>query len=261
MDHSSLRIGITTHPDPDLTSPYFSDCMAGLLTVFRPPSLIVNPHDVTVDGWILLAPDLAQVDVVRKNGLPAVIVNGKAEGIPSIDLDNVGAAREMTAHLVDQGHRRIGFIAGKSETPNGRDRQEGYRRGMEERGIPWDASLIIEGRFDRVGGRNAMVQFLEMAAPPTAVFAANDHMALGARDVLNEKKIPVPTRMALSGFDDIPDAATAGLTTVRQPLSEMTAHAANSLFERLVTGRWAEKQITWFPGKLIVRASSAARVK
>ncbi len=256
-----LRIGVKTHPQPDLSSPYFSACFAGLATVFGQPALIVNPTSLAVDGWVLLAPDAAQVDAVRKDGQPAVIVNGAAEGLPSVDLDNVGAAREVTVHLAAQGHRRIGFIAGKLETANARDRQEGYRRGLEEQGIPWDPKLTLDGRFERAGGRKAMAQFLGMASPPTAVFAANDHMALGAWDVLKEKKIAVPDNVALAGFDDIPEANTAGLTSVRQPLTDMATQAGCLLLNWIRTSQREGKGILCVNGTLIHRFSSGTTKK
>lgn len=261
MGPPSFRIGITTHSDPDFTSPYFSACFAGLTSVFCKPSLVVNPHALAVDGWILLAPDDAQVDAVLKDGRPAVIVNGAAKGLSSIDLDNVGAAQEVTVHLAAQGHRRIGFIAGKSETANARDRQEGYRLGLEDHGISWDPSLVIEGRFERAGGRKAMTQFLGMTSPPTAIFAANDDMALGAWDVLKEKKIVVPIQMALAGFDDIPESATAGLTSVRQPLTEMATQAGVLLLDEMRNARRAENRIKRVSGTLRVRGSSCPPTK
>ena len=185
-----------------------------------------------------------------------MILNGSAEGIPSIDLDNVGAAREITIHLADQGHRRIGFIAGKSETSNGRDRQEGYRRALAERGIPWDPDLVIEGRFSRDGGRAAMSRYLALRSPPTAIFAANDHMALGAWDVLTENNKKVPRDAALAGFDDIPEAEIAGLTSVRQPLTEMAQQAAAWLLPWIREGRPAAPRCLLFPGKRVERLSS-----
>jgi LacI family transcriptional regulator len=259
MSRTFFRVAVTTHPDPDLSSPYFSACFTGLKAVFNETDLFVNPQDTFVDGWILLAPDAGQLLRVRKEGKPAVIVNGAGEGFPSIDLDNVGAARAVTVHLAEQGHRRIGFIAGKSETSNARDRQEGYRRGLEQHGIPWDPALVIEGRFARDGGRNAMTQFLTLPSPPTAVFAANDHMALGAWDALKEKNIPVPESMALAGFDDIPTAEAAGLTSVRQPLAEMSRQAAVWLCDWMRSGRRPEGGHRVVPGEAIVRRSSQGR--
>lgn len=257
----SFHIGVTTHPQPDLSSPYFSACVDGLLAVFNQSDLSFNPHGSKIDGWVLLAPNSAQVDEIRRIGQPAVIVNGSADDLPCIDLDNLGAAREITAYLVGQGHRRIGFIAGKSEMANAQDRLEGYRQGLAENGIPWDPSLIIEGRFERAGGQNAMNQFIRMTPSPTAIFAANDHMALGAWDVLTERKILVPKHMSLVGFDDIPEAELAGLTSFHQPLTDMARQAGVLLFTWMRTGRPGTKGIHFVSGELRKRNSSGPTVK
>jgi LacI family transcriptional regulator len=256
MSRTIFRVAVTTHSDPALSSPYFSACFTGLKAVFNETDLFVNPQDTFVDGWILLAPDAGQLLRVRKEGKPAVIVNGAGEGFPSIDLDNVGGACAVTVHLAEQGHRRIGFIAGKSETSNGRDRYKGYRRGLEQHGIPWDPALVIEGRFARDGGRNAMTQFLTLPSLPTAVFAANDSMALGAWDVLNEKNIRVPHAMALAGFDDIPEAEAKGLTSVRQPLMEMSKQAKRWLLDWMRFGQSPTAGPRVVTGEALFRASS-----
>ncbi len=103
-----------------------------------------------------------------------------------------------------------------------------------------------------------MAQFLEMTSPPTAIFAANDHMALGAWDVLKEKKIPVPTQMALAGFDDIPEADAVGLTSVRQPLTAMARQAGTLLMDWVRTAQQPDKRIPRVSGKIMVRVSTGA---
>lgn len=246
-------IGVVTHPDPDLSSPYFSECLAGLGSVFPPTELIVNPKTKDLDGWVLLGPSEDQLELVRRTGRPAVVVNGDDGMFPCVDLDNVGAARQIVDHLIQKGHRRIGFIAGKRETANARHREQGYRDSLSAAHLPFDPALVVEGRFAREGGRQAMEIFLGLSNPPTAVFAANDHMALGAWDLLKEMNVPVPQKMALVGFDDIPAAAEAKLTSVRQPLSEMTSLAAHWVNEWVHSGRAPHPRTRKFQGKLILR--------
>jgi DNA-binding LacI/PurR family transcriptional regulator len=256
----SLHVGVMTHSEPDLSSPYFSACLSGLSAVFDSAHLFVNPKEQSMDGYILLAPDVSQIEEVRKAGGPVVVVNGVVEGIPSVDLDNVGASREMTGYLVGLGYRRIGFIAGKMETSNGKDRLEGYRQGLADRGIPWDPGLVVEGRFSREEGPKAMEHLLKVASQPTAVFAANDHMALGAWDFLIERKIKVPESIALAGFDDIPEAESRGLTSVRQPLKEMARHAGAWLKDWMQTGRRPTIEVQPFSGEPVFRGSSGFSV-
>ncbi len=246
-------IGIVTHPDPDLSSPYFSECLAGLGSVFSPSEWVVNPQIAQIDGWILLGPSESDLEKVRCTGRPAVVVNGDDGVFPSVDLDNVGAARQVMDHLIRHGHRRIGFIAGKSETANARHREQGYRESLLAAALPFDSALVEEGRFERAGGRRAMEKFLGLSVPPTAVFAANDHMALGAWDLLKEMNVPVPQVVALAGFDDIPEAAGAKLTSVHQPLSEMTSLAAHWVNEWVHSGRAPHPRTRKFQGKLILR--------
>lgn len=248
-----MTIGVLTHPDPDLSSPYFSECLAGLGSVFSPAEWVVNPIISNIDGWILLGPSETDLEKVRRTGQPAVVVNGDDGVLPSIDLDNVGAARQATDHLIRLGHRRIGFIGGKRETANARHREQGYRESLAAADLPFDGALVEEGRFDRAGGRRSMEKFLGLSVPPTAVFAANDHMALGARDVLEEKAQGNPISIALAGFDDISEAADANLTSVRQPLSEMTSLAARWVNDWVHSGRAPHPRTRKFQGKLILR--------
>jgi DNA-binding LacI/PurR family transcriptional regulator len=242
MSRTIFRVAVTTHPEPDLSSPYFSACFTGLKAVFNETDLFVNPQDPFVDGWILLAPDAGQLLRVRKEGKPAVIVNGAGEGFPSIDLDNVGGACAVTVHLAEQGHRRIGFIAGKSETSNARDRHRrvsaGFRTAWNSLGSgARDRGAFCAGRGEK---RHDSISYVALSFP-TAVFAANDPMALGAWDVLKEKNIPVPRAMALAGFDDVPEAEAAGLTSVRQPLAAMTRQAGGWLLDWIRSGRPPER--------------------
>jgi DNA-binding LacI/PurR family transcriptional regulator len=251
-----MIIGVLTHPDPDLSSPYFSECLAGLGSVLSPAEWVVNPQISNTDGWILLGPSEADLEKVRQMGQPAVVVNGDDGVFPSVDLDNVGAARQVMDHLIRLGHRRIGFIAGKRETANARHREQGYRESLVAAAVSFDSALVEEGRFERAGGRRAMEKFLGLSVPPTAVFAANDHMALGAWDLLKEKNVPVPQKMALAGFDNIPAAAEAGLTSISQPFRDMAAQAAEVLRDWMNTGREPHLRSTRFPGRFIPRHSS-----
>ena len=177
-------MGVVTHADPDLSAPYFVEALAGLNAALPDWTLVVNPADSDADAWVLLAPSEPQIRAVLALGTPAVIVNGAADALPAVDGDNIGSAAAVANHLLGLGHRRIGLIAGKQEMLNARDREEGFRRVLVEAGIAWDLDLVQEGRFDRALGRAAMERLLALKNPPTAVFACNDSMALGALDVL-----------------------------------------------------------------------------
>lgn len=251
-----MIIGVLTHPNPDLASPYFSECLAGLGSVFSPAEWVVNPQNSNIDGWILLGPSDPDLEKVRRTGRPAVVVNGDEGLYPCVDLDNVAAARQIVDHLIQKGHRRIGFIAGKKETVNARHREQGYRESLAAASLTFDPALVAEGRFERDGGRRAMEALLSLSVPPTAVFAANDHMALGAWEFLRGKNVAVPQTIALAGFDDIPAAQEAGLTSLSQPLQDMAAQAAVWLRDWIATCREPVPRTIRLPGRFIARLSS-----
>lgn len=241
-----------THPRPDLSDPYFVEALAGLNAALPDWTLKINPVNTDVDAWVLLAPDGPQIDAALAFDKPAAIVNGASELLPAVDGDNIASAETVTAHLLELGHRRIGFIAGKREMANARDREEGFRRALSRAGLLWDPALVQEGRFDRALGRAAMERFLALAEPPTAVFACNDHSALGALDALRDRS----RLIAVAGFDDIPEAALADLTTVRQPVGPMARLAGEWVRDWRRTGRVPARGVARKAGTLILRGST-----
>lgn len=168
-------VGVVTHPDPDLSAPYFVETLRGLTSVFE-DRLRVNPSE-PVKGWVLLGPGPEELDRARATGQPVVLVNGEDPVFPGVDLDNRAAAREVVRHLCVRGHRRLALINGKLEHANGRDRREGFFEGVREAGISVRPEWEENGRFSREEGRRAMARLMALPEPPTAVFAANDHMA------------------------------------------------------------------------------------
>jgi LacI family transcriptional regulator len=172
----------------------------------------------------------------RENGAPFVLVNNTApeEDVSSVDCDNVAGAMEATRHLLALGHQCIAFIAGPDDSSNARDRRSGYEQAMAEAGVAVDPAFIVPGRFEEEGGREAMETLLSRGRRPTAVFAANDTMALGALSALREAGVRVPDDMAMVGFDDIPTAryVEPHLTTVHQPIYEVGRHAAEAALAR-----------------------------
>jgi LacI family transcriptional regulator len=169
----------------------------------------------------------------RDTGAPFALVNNSTpeDGVNSVDCDNVSGATAATRHLLDLGHRRIGFIAGPDDSSNARDRRRGYEVALRAAGVAVDASLIAPGRFEEDGGAAAMETLLCLADRPTAVFAANDMMALGALDALRDAGLRVPEDIALVGFDDIPTARYIAprLTTVHQPIYDVGRRAAETV--------------------------------
>jgi LacI family transcriptional regulator len=182
------------------------------------------------------------------------------ERVRYVDVDNVAAARIAVDHLARLGHRRIGMITGPLNMCSGADRLEGYRQAMEAHRLPVDDSLIFEGDFTDASGTAAARRLL--SAQVTAIFAASDIMALGALKVIREAGLQVPKDVALVGFDDMPIAAALqpALTTVRQPVEQLGAMAADLLLGLLdcpPDGRPPPQELI-LPTKLIVRESCGA---
>ena len=195
------------------------------------------------------------------DGVPFVMVGRHPdERVRYIDIDSVAAARMAVDHLARLGHRRIGTITGPLNMPASADRLDGYRRAMAAHRLPVDDDLIVEGDFTEASGVAAARRLLAAAA--TAIFAANDSMAVGALKVVREGGLQVPKDVALVGFDDLPIAASIqpALTTVRQPIEQMGSMAADLLLSLLESPPEerppAQKLI--LPTKLVVRESCGA---
>lgn len=186
-----------------------------------------------VDGLIIVAmpPHLLAKAGIEGNKMPLVLLNTVLKKASFVDVDNVRGGFEATRHLVNLGHRSIGFINGVAASSNARDRFKGYRQALEEYNIPFKKSLVAAGDFNLYKGYEAMKSLLDINNPPSAVFCANDLMAIGAIQAVIERGLSVPEDVAMVGFDDI-DAAnyiTPPLTTVRQPIFELGKTAVESL--------------------------------
>ncbi len=156
--------------------------------------------------------------------------------MPTIVLDNLNGGKQATDYLIQKGHRRIGFITGREDMSDSADREEGYRLALKEAGIPVEESLILKGDYTIPSGVSAAGKFIEMSHPPTAIFAANDAMAIGVlKTIQNCKKEGL---FAIVGFDDIEMSSfvTPTLTTVGYDLHELGKQAVHKLM-RLVHGR------------------------
>src|SRR5581483_6366888 len=152
-------------------------------------------------------------------------------------------------------HKRIGFIKGRAELSDSTERYEGYRMALQEASIPVDQNLVQPGYYDIKSGMEAAGKFLEMANPPTAVFASNDGMAIGLLHALHTRK--KEGAFAVVGFDDIEMASlvSPSLTTIGYDLHELGRQAVHKLI-RLVTGEEKHRSVLQLKGNLIVRESA-----
>jgi len=164
------------------------------------------------------------------------LATGKArDDVSCVRIDDFRAAREMTQHLIEQGHTRIAFIKGQPTQTASAQRLAGFESAMEEAGHEVDPALVIQGFFTYKSGLEAAEKLLARKRIPTAIFASNDDMAAAAISVAHRRGLDVPHDLSVVGFDDTPIATTVWpeLTTIRQPIAAMAEAAINLLLQRI----------------------------
>lgn len=190
------------------------------------------------DGLILVPPlsnDERLFDVLNAFDVPVARVG--PNDIPAaqiiVKIDERAAARELTSHLVELGHRRIAFVRGKEDQNATHERFAGYSDALAAAGISLDASLVMPGDFNFESGLEAGHALLARADRPTAVFAANDDMAAGVLMAAHRMGLEIPRDVSIVGFDDseLAEKMWPALTTVRQPLLELGRHAARQIID------------------------------
>lgn len=194
-----------------------------------------------VDGLVLIGGDIPveKLNELRTR-LPTIVTARRLAGWDNqcIHCDNVEAGYQATKHLIDQGHRSIALIRGIKDHPDANQRFEGYVKALKEAGIEFDTDLIYQGDFSAQSGVMAVNSLVAGSTSFSAIFAANDTVAFGARLALHRQGIRVPDDVSIVGFDDQAEAAysTPPLTTMRQPAVEMGV-AASSAIVNLIEGR------------------------
>jgi len=227
---------------PDVHGQFFSEVIRGIDAAARSEKFhilvsgwhsdsaemleMVNAMRGRVDGLLVMAPDLG-VAALRSQlafDLPMVILNSSDDQHDAITIDNFGGALAMTRHLIEMGHTRVAFIKGPTHNVDARERLRGYRRGLRRTVQQQLEPIEFEGDFSEGAGSEAALKIISQKQKrPTAVFAANDSMAVGLISTLVESGIRVPEEIAVAGFDDIPIARyiSPALTTVRIDVAEM----------------------------------------
>lgn len=266
---------------PDITNPFFSSIIKGAEDAARQRGynlILCNSEDEPqreatylrllrerqVDGLLIASSQMADDTIaeLREEAFPFVLLNRatrRAEDL-AVVVDNHAAAVEVVAHLAALGHRRIGHIAGPQNTTTGVDRREGYRAGVLAHDVADEPELVVEAvAFSEEAGHQALGIMLAGRARPTAVFAANDLIAIGMLQRLREIGAHIPGDLSIVGFNDIPLAGLLepALTTVRVPQLEMGVAGAHLLIDRLEGRPIGAVRLT-LPTELVIRASSAA---
>jgi len=216
-----------------------------------------------VDGLILVGTNRSS----RKNpaldgSIPVAVVDRDLNGerYDTVLSNSLEGGEKATSYLIALGHERIALIAGPSGLPTSVARLRGYRRALEKHRIHLEKELVVSGDFRYQGGYRAMEKLLKLIPPPTAVFAANDMMAVGAIACIRDYHLRVPEDISVIGFDDIPLASFLNpkLTTIAQPRAEMGRMAVTMLMERLQDRNLPARRYV-LPVTLIERESCSRR--
>jgi len=218
-----------------------------------------------VDGFLLVPAGNAveEIDRIQQRDVPLVVLDRTLPlPVDVVRADSEGGAYQLAEHLLELGHRRIAVLSGPRDTSVAVDRVAGCVRALEERGLAADPSLIFHGEFTQESGAAMTRQALFARPQPTALFAVNNFIAIGAIRAVRESGLRIPEDIALVGFDDLPEHLVLEpfLTVASQPAYEMGRVAAERLLDRLAQDEPHEFQEVVLPTPLIVRRSSGGPV-
>jgi len=264
---------------PDTANPFFAEVARGVEEVgFENGYTVVLCHSnydlnremeyvnvlryKRVDGVIFMpaTDDSKPIQRLLDYGIPVVIVDRlvTVEGVGLVVADNFGGGYEATKHLIDLGHRCIGCIIRPAFLAHTTARLQGYKAALKERDLPCEEQYIVKGGFRFTDGEAAMHALLELDSPPTAVFAYNDIMAIGAMRAVQSRGLRVPDDVSIVGFDDISLALYCNppLTTVAQPKMEMGRKGADLLIKMIRSSDNQANFSVTFDVKLVIRGST-----
>lgn len=283
--HGGARSLITKRTDtlgvllPDLYGEFFSEVIRGMDETAQRHGfhLIISRSHATrhgietamramrgrVDGVVAMSPDLDGESLLNlPSTLPVVLLCSVSPGneLDSLTIDNCRGARAMVKHLIGLGHKRIAIIKGATRNYDAAERLRGYRQALRGAGLKPERALELEGGFTEAGGYAAALQVLEMDSRPTAIFAANDSMAIGALSALRESGVQAPEEMAVAGFDDIPLARYMDppLSSVHVPICELGARAVELLLHGVTHKNDHVRKRERVSTKLVIRRSTGS---
>ena len=213
-----------------------------------------------VDGLIVINPYSDDRFLHIPENFPVVFVGARSheKEICSVSLDDEKVAYEATRHLISLGHTNIALVTGPMEEDCSQDRAEGYRRALQEAGIAYDESKVLEGDWSASSGQRALLSFVESGNVPTAVFAQNDRMALGVLRAARDVNLKVPSQLAVIGVDDMPLSSyfNPPLTTMQQDMPLIGQEATRMLLEIIQKKTPAVRELK-LSAQLIVRSSTS----
>ncbi len=214
-----------------------------------------------VDGLVIMSPhiDAATLNANLPKSLPVVLLNCyvRDSSFDSLNIDNFGGANQMVKHLIQHHHARIAIIKGTEQNYDAEERLSGYRTAVREANLETSPDLEFSGDFTEEAGFEAAKKILHLQNRPTAIFASNDSMAIGAISALRESGVHVPEEMAVAGFDDIPISRfmKPGLSSVHVPISNLGVLAMEHLFAAVTEKDNYIKKQDIITTELVVRES------
>jgi LacI family transcriptional regulator len=242
----------------DSTSPTLADEMADFVQRSR------------LAGLVLTAPmserkDL--VDALAARGIALVRIIAATEdpddGLPCVYVDDRGAAYEITEHLIQLGHQRIGFLWGGAQHRSSGERYAGYEKALKDYGIAIDEQLVVPGDYTFDDGFRGARQLLGLQEPPTAIFGSNDEIAAGVLGAAKSAGIDVPYELSIAGFEDSPFSRQSWppLTTAKQATDDIAKQATRLLIAGLRQHAYTDNPTPprnqGFLPQLVVRGSTA----
>jgi LacI family transcriptional regulator len=220
-----------------------------------------------VDG-VVIAPydsDIRNLSKLRERDIPTVIVDRRVEGwdVDSVYGDSLSGAKAVVQHLINLGHRRIAMLSGPMNASTAEDRLAGYRMALAEAGISLNPRLIRQGEYRITSGEELTHQMLDEGLDPSAIFAANNAIAMGVIQALVARGLRIPQDIALVCFDDLPYVSLLFpfLTVVVQPAYDMGVNAAQLLLSRLDSEVSLQPRHVVLPTRLLVRHSCGSRMQ
>ena len=218
--HGYMMLFVDTHDDPE-----------------QELRVVTALHHRRVDG-VLLAPSPGSraLAYLQANEVPTVLVDRMMSAqFDQVGVENTASTQALVTHLIEHGHRRIGFIAGRAGLGTTDERVAGYRAALQAAGLAFEPQLLVNGGSDSEPARQATAQLLALPVPPTAIMAGNNLMTLGAMHALRDAQMEVPGQMALLGFDDFDwaDFFVPRLTLIAQPIKALGARAVHRLLQRM----------------------------
>ncbi len=284
--HGAARSLITSRTStlgvllPDLYGEFFSEVIRGIDQTAQRHGyhlLVSSSHDEhpavesalrsmrgRVDGLIVMWPEMDAQTAMRNlpAGFPVVLLNSPVlpDGFDVITIANYEGAYAMVRHLLDLGHRRIAIVNGAAGNFDAAERHRGYRAALSEAGLEPEPRLEVAGDFSEDSGFHAADELLRRRPRPTAIFVANDSMAIGALSALRQAGLRVPGDVAVAGFDDIPMARYLDppLSSVHVDISALGEHATLRLLAALRDKERHQRRSETLPTTLVLRRSCGA---